>query len=195
VARRRQNGRHSICRQCKSEYDRAYREKNAARIAANQAIYGKNNREKQKIKLDKWRAANVERDRSTKRAYQVTHAVKIAVYQREWREANADHLKQYHANYRREHPEMDREKLRRRRSAKRGVKTGLMFSEWKEILHSYGGRCVYCGKSANSQDHIVPLANGGTHTADNVVPACVSCNATKQTRSLLLFMHYRLMHG
>ena len=47
-----------------------------------------------------------------------------------------------------------------------------------------GGRCVYCGGSATSIDHVVPRSRGGTHTWDNVVAACRRCNHTKADRSL-----------
>lgn len=55
--------------------------------------------------------------------------------------------------------------------------------QWQAILSIYGHRCVYCGgKRRLGQDHIVPLAKGGTHSPDNVVPACLSCNVRKGIR-------------
>ena len=35
-----------------------------------------------------------------------------------------------------------------------------------------GGRCQYCGKKAESIDHVVPRSRGGPHTWENVVAAC-----------------------
>lgn len=46
------------------------------------------------------------------------------------------------------------------------------------------GRCQYCGDQAESIDHVVPRARGGTHTWDNVVAACRPCNVTKRDRFL-----------
>ncbi|TQE96511.1 MAG: HNH endonuclease [Spiribacter salinus] len=44
--------------------------------------------------------------------------------------------------------------------------------------------CSYCGcdvdESNRTLDHKEPLSRGGPHTADNVTPACRSCNAAKQ---------------
>src|SRR4051794_16782207 len=34
------------------------------------------------------------------------------------------------------------------------------------------GKCQYCGKRADSIDHVVPRSKGGPHTWDNVVAAC-----------------------
>jgi 5-methylcytosine-specific restriction endonuclease McrA len=54
-----------------------------------------------------------------------------------------------------------------------------------------GGRCQYCGRRADSVDHVVPRSRGGTHTWDNVVAACSRCNASKRDH-LLEETHMRL---
>jgi 5-methylcytosine-specific restriction endonuclease McrA len=45
-----------------------------------------------------------------------------------------------------------------------------------------GHRCQYCNRAAENIDHVVPRSRGGTHTWDNVVAACRSCNARKEDR-------------
>ncbi|MCW2502769.1 MAG: endonuclease [Actinomycetia bacterium] len=47
-----------------------------------------------------------------------------------------------------------------------------------------GGRCVYCGHSASTIDHVLPRSRGGHHTWDNVVAACGRCNHVKADRML-----------
>jgi 5-methylcytosine-specific restriction endonuclease McrA len=54
-----------------------------------------------------------------------------------------------------------------------------------------GGRCQYCGKKAESIDHVVPRSKGGEHTWENVVAACSRCNSAKRDR-LLHETHMRL---
>jgi 5-methylcytosine-specific restriction endonuclease McrA len=54
-----------------------------------------------------------------------------------------------------------------------------------------GGRCQYCGKRAESIDHVVPRSKGGLHTWENVVAACSRCNSSKRDR-LLEETHMRL---
>jgi hypothetical protein len=49
--------------------------------------------------------------------------------------------------------------------------------------------CSYCDKKIKNWlssvgDHVVPLSKGGTHTLDNVVPCCLSCNCSKHDRLL-----------
>lgn len=47
-----------------------------------------------------------------------------------------------------------------------------------------GGRCVYCGATATSIDHVVPRSRGGGHTWENVVSACHRCNHLKADRGV-----------
>jgi 5-methylcytosine-specific restriction endonuclease McrA len=47
-----------------------------------------------------------------------------------------------------------------------------------------GGRCQYCGKRAESIDHVVPRSRGGQHTWENVVAACSRCNTAKRDHFL-----------
>lgn len=54
--------------------------------------------------------------------------------------------------------------------------------QWLEICRVYGGLCAWCLKNpATQQDHVIPIARGGTHTAGNVVPCCESCQYEKGT--------------
>jgi 5-methylcytosine-specific restriction endonuclease McrA len=45
------------------------------------------------------------------------------------------------------------------------------------------GRCQYCGRSAENLDHVLPRSRGGTHTWENVVAACRTCNTRKGSRT------------
>jgi 5-methylcytosine-specific restriction endonuclease McrA len=65
---------------------------------------------------------------------------------------------------------------------------GLTPTEWRAILADFGHRCAYCladGKMV--LEHIEPLARGGAHDPDNVVPACAPCNRSKHRHSVLRF--------
>jgi 5-methylcytosine-specific restriction endonuclease McrA len=47
------------------------------------------------------------------------------------------------------------------------------------------GRCQYCGRPAESIDHVVPRSKGGAHAWDNVVACCRQCNTYKGDRLLV----------
>ncbi|MFC5928329.1 HNH endonuclease [Cryobacterium melibiosiphilum] len=47
------------------------------------------------------------------------------------------------------------------------------------VLRRDEHRCCYCGKSANTIDHVLPRSRGGRDTWENLVASCLRCNNTK----------------
>ena len=66
----------------------------------------------------------------------------------------------------------------------------LTLSEWKLVLEAFDYQCVYCQKQLDNleMDHFIPFVSGGLRVMGNVVPACRSCNARKQTKHPSKFM-------
>ena len=52
------------------------------------------------------------------------------------------------------------------------------------VLRRDGRRCAYCGRRADTIDHVVPRSRGGGHTWENCVAACRTCNSKKADRLL-----------
>jgi hypothetical protein len=77
--------------------------------------------------------------------------------------------------------------LQRRRAAKRQAGAEkITVEQWQSVLDAFGHRCAYCNGSGKlTQDHVEPLYRGGRHVVENVVPACMSCNGSKQARLIL----------
>ena len=42
--------------------------------------------------------------------------------------------------------------------------------------------CAYCGRKAETIDHVVPRSRGGSHTWENCVASCMRCNHSKGDR-------------
>jgi 5-methylcytosine-specific restriction endonuclease McrA len=57
-------------------------------------------------------------------------------------------------------------------------------AEWEAILSLYGGRCLRCGAKGVklTKDHVIPLSEGGSHSASNLQPLCGPCNSSKGAR-------------
>jgi 5-methylcytosine-specific restriction endonuclease McrA len=57
-------------------------------------------------------------------------------------------------------------------------------TQWKKIrrriLARDGFVCQWCGLEADTVDHIVPVAKGGTDHDENLVAACRRCNYSKK---------------
>jgi 5-methylcytosine-specific restriction endonuclease McrA len=66
--------------------------------------------------------------------------------------------------------------------ALRGARKAIKFSR-ENVYARDGGRCQYCGAGVRrdeiTYDHVVPRAQGGTTTWENIVTACVGCNQKK----------------
>lgn len=69
------------------------------------------------------------------------------------------------------------------RAAAAGNETGLTAEQWENIVADYGATCAYCGKRKRIVlEHVIPVSRGGGTIADNVLPACLSCNTSKSDR-------------
>jgi len=125
------------------------------------------------------------------RDYQRRNRDKVRKRKREYAAANRDRIREYDAAYRK----ANRERVRFHRNnydhRKRANGGDLTHEDWLDIRASFGGRCVYCSNQDQIElDHLVPVSNGGQHSKDNVVPACMTCNRTKSNKSLLAFLLY-----
>lgn len=43
--------------------------------------------------------------------------------------------------------------------------------------------CAYCGRSANTIDHVLPRSRGGSDAWENLVACCIGCNNTKGNKT------------
>lgn len=56
-------------------------------------------------------------------------------------------------------------------------------NDWIEALNFFNKKCCYCGAETElERDHFIPLSKGGPFIKENIVPACRSCNASKQDK-------------
>lgn len=60
----------------------------------------------------------------------------------------------------------------------------LTHDRWLEIAAFYGNKCLACGASEVTLDHITPIVEGGRHHEDNVQPLCHSCNSSKGRKTI-----------
>jgi 5-methylcytosine-specific restriction endonuclease McrA len=44
--------------------------------------------------------------------------------------------------------------------------------------------CAYCGRKADTVDHVIPKSKGGTEEKTNLVACCKRCNSVKNNRTL-----------
>jgi 5-methylcytosine-specific restriction endonuclease McrA len=183
----------SLCRECTRSYNLAWRAKHPSYWVEWQA----KTRDARRASQREYSRANRARINARRRMAYASNPERFRAIASEWRAANPD--KAVEVNRRSQ--EKNREQTNRRhredterrgryrlhcvarRARKRSVVSDLTKDQWAEIVKSFGGRCAYCGcLRALTMDHVIPLVLGGGHTASNIVPACRSCNSSKQDR-------------
>lgn len=179
--------------------DKAYFEKNRERIVARMRAYRLAHLEEEKANHRAYRLAHLEEDRAKKHADFRAHPEKQQARVRAWGLRHPGAKTAYSRTYRAKYPErtleVSRIQVSQRRARKRQLPATLTILQWEAILVAYKGRCAYCGKKAPklTQDHVVPVSKGGGYTAENIVPACKSCNSRKGGRLLANPPPLRLM--
>jgi len=62
---------------------------------------------------------------------------------------------------------------------------GVSSDQLIELRALWGGMCAYCSVAeATTFDHVKPIARGGQHAIENLVPACKPCNFSKHAKLL-----------
>ena len=74
----------------------------------------------------------------------------------------------------------------RRKALKRSAGIFVVTArDWSRLCARFDHRCAYCGeRKPLTQDHVVAIVRGGKHSIGNLVPCCVSCNASKGPKLL-----------
>ena len=151
--RTRADGRRATCKDCRRAESRAYGER--------------------------WRATNQQMANAYSRNWRVSHREARGRYRRAWRTANPAKVRD----------QLQRQKARRQSQvcAHEGcLAIGPVQLAWQLNPH----RCWMCGTGLDIRarrgepahvhfDHVMPLARGGPHCAENLRPSCAPCNAKK----------------
>jgi DNA-binding transcriptional regulator YiaG len=141
------------------------------------------------------------------KAYQKKYAKDHAEDRRRWaREARKRDPERYRAYYKSwvkanksawQAADKNTKSKRRAQKFGNGLGVGVSLRDWQRLIRRYNGSCVYCGGVTGpepAQDHVIPLALGGTHSVGNVLPSCTFCNSTKH-KMLLSVWKYRCGGG
>ncbi|NBW19367.1 MAG: hypothetical protein EBR82_66465, partial [Caulobacteraceae bacterium] len=165
---------------------KAYREANKEKFAARYKAYYEANKEKVAARHKAYREANKEKVAAHQKAYCEANKEKRAAQNKAYREAN----KEKEAAQTKAYREANKEKLFERRAQRRFRKTYII----NHLLVAQRGKCASCHVNVIEKhhlDHIVPLANGGTHDRSNFQLLCPACNLSKHVKDPLAFMQER----
>ena len=129
-----------------------------------------------------WYAAHPEVKLARSRAYVALHREEAVVRAVAWKRAHPDKVYEHSAKWRKANPDKCLAMQHRRRARLNNAeKNDFTAAQWQEMKAAYANRCAYCHRKMKrlEQDHITPIARGGSNTVMNIVPACRSCNRRK----------------
>lgn len=165
-----------LCGKCRSDNYKAkkgaeLREKNAAR-----------ERERRRIMGDEYRRRDRERN--------IQRREQRKLYNQAYYQHNKEQAKDYHRQWRKLNPGLRDLRKRRYKARKAGLQATLTQSQWEAIKDGFNHCCVYCNRRMQNlvQEHIIPVVQSGNYTADNILPACQSCNSRKHTSTGFEFL-------
>lgn len=198
------------CKVCRNLYSQEYHKLNRERINEYNRDYRKDNQEK----IKKYREDNKAHIKELKKEYRANNNKKIRAKQKEHYENNREHYRKYHSKYYQQNreeilfiqkndinkiiqrrktkkqylknnPHINRQYIQKRNSLKKQVRAYLPIQEWKHIKNKFNNQCAYCGsKTRLEQEHVIPLSKFGEYTKFNIIPACKSCNSSKNNSDL-----------
>ena len=169
-------GRKSECRKCLAEKEAARRALDPeAHRAYKRKWWTENPRTSEQKKAARERFRTWYGD--NKRRHQAT--------MRQWVRNNPDKFREIQRRY------LVKSPVHVRRAAHWAlIEKDLTETEWGETLAYFDHACAYCLRSdvPLTMDHIIPVSKGGSHTQENVVPSCKSCNSRKGARLLFVML-------
>lgn len=148
----------------KKEYDKNYVQENLVHIKERSKKYYHENIEEIKEK-NKAYSAKIE-NKIHRQKYRATRKERDKELYELWRDNNRDRIRQI---------------KKRRYQSQRSLTSNFTIEEWNICLQYFSNECSYCGNFAKelTQDHFIPVTKNGDYTAENIVPACRSCNSSK----------------
>ena len=93
-----------------------------------------------------------------------------------------------------EHAKFDTQKMQNPEIGSDEYQKGTLagWEVWEYLLAKFNHRCFYCeGKSGDNkltQDHVIPVSQGGSNRVSNLVVACNTCNQKKGSLSINVFL-------
>lgn len=163
------DGKRHLCQECDRKRNKSYYHKHRESEILRAIKWNKEHPDVSKKAIDRWHKAHPEKANEANRKSRAKYPEK---------------QKEKTRKQRRLHPEISQACTENRRANK--LKSGgkITAKEWRDVLKKYNHICLDCGRTdvRLTQDHVVPLSMGGTHTIDNIQPLCGSCNSKKNTK-------------
>lgn len=146
------------------EYSQKYREQNRELIREKRL---RNIEQERKQSLKYWHK-NKERLNTLKKEYYYKNQVRFSEYRKSYKQTFLGKLSNKISGQ------------RRRATLRNAFKVKYSPKQLKSRFELFDNACAYCGnKEVLTLDHFVPLSKKGFDCLENIVPACLRCNCSK----------------
>ena len=179
----RKDGLYPQCKECVKERSRRWNFENKEKHLEYNKMWRKENESHVREYEKSYYQENESHKREYTKSYYQENAERRKRYSRLYRENNKTKRLEYNRKYREENKEYHRSYMRRRNSHKRNLASTLTINQWRHAQSYFNHNCAYCGSATTlEQEHFWPLSKGGGYTRTNIIPACRSCNASKNNK-------------
>ncbi|MGD6897104.1 HNH endonuclease [Bacillus infantis] len=154
-------------------------------------------------KSQKWLYENLDRKRKIAQKYY--HSDKGRQNKLRDRERQKENNYAYSKQYQKENLEKFRLYRQKRRSIKNTISNDFTLEDWQYCLEYFNNSCAYCGLTNEAhykkfdtslhQEHILPVTKGGSYSKENIVPACKSCNSSKNDKELINWLKQQTFYS
>lgn len=138
-------------------------------------------RDKKLKNLKRWRDENKERRAEYRKMYYALHGERERKSHKKWLLDNKEKV----LAYGRYHKLNNRERYcineQRRNARKKKLPATFTPEQWERCLEYFEYKDAYTGLPMGTvtQDHFIPLSNGGQYTIDNIIPCDKNINSSK----------------
>lgn len=169
----KKNGLNNACRLCANAANKKWADANKEYRSAYDRQYYEDNKEE---------------ILQYKKEYNEEHKEERVAYDKQYYEENRETRLKQSKQWSKNNPDKWKERNQNRRAREVGNGGAHTAQEWINLKEKYNHTCLSCRRQEPeiklTEDHVLPLIKGGTNFIDNIQPLCLSCNCSKQDKTI-----------
>lgn len=125
-------------------------------------------------------------------------------YDRKYYLRNKEYYSLMHKKFIRENAGYEAVANQKRVAMMKKLPNTFTLEDWNKAKEHFNFKCAYCemveeeninkfGRGLE-QEHVVPLSKGGPFTADNIIPACRTCNSSKRDKPMIKWFRKQIFY-
>jgi 5-methylcytosine-specific restriction endonuclease McrA len=184
--KRRKNGLRAKCKLCHSKEGKKYYLGNKEWFNEFCKNHYEENKEEYLKRQSIYRIKNKDKISKYHKEYHAKNRDEMLIKSKEKYKKRIEYYKEKHRQYSKIFHKTERGKqisninCQKRHARKKELDATFTIEEWNECKRYFNNKCCYCGNESKlQQDHFIALSKDGEYTINNIVPACQSCNNSK----------------